>query len=285
MTDHLPADTHLGQVHLTVASMNLSLNFYTEALGLDLLDQTGLTSRLGVAGQTPLVVLTEEPGARPKPPQSVGLYHYALLLPTRGDLGRFFLHIRNLDYPLVGAADHLVSEAIYLQDPDGHGIEIYADRPRENWPRENGALKMATHALDVEDLISSLNDDEGWQGIPVDTGLGHIHLHVAQLERATDFYKKVLGFDLVLLYGPQAAFLSIGGYHHHIGLNTWAGIGAPQPPEGSATLRFFTLVLPGQAHVDRVHRRLAAHQAPLNQEPEGILTQDPSGNAILVHAG
>jgi catechol 2,3-dioxygenase len=264
--------------------MELSLKFYAEALGLDLLDQTESTSRLGTVGQEPLVVLTEEPGARSKPPQTVGLYHYALLLPTRKDLGRFFLYIRDLDYPLVGAADHLVSEAIYLQDPDGHGIEIYADRPKKNWPRENGALKMATHALDVEDLISSLNDKEEWQGIPPATRLGHIHLHVAHLEPAIEFYKVVLGFDLVLHYGPQAAFLSVGGYHHHIGLNTWAGIGAPQPPQDAAVLRFVTLVLPRQKDVDRLQSRLAAHQAPIRQNPEGTLTEDPSGNAILIRA-
>lgn len=282
MIDHLPADTHLGNVHLTVASMELSLKFYTQAIGLELLEQNGSTSRLGAAGQEPLVVLTENPGVQPKPPQTVGLYHYALLLPTRADLARFFLHIRELDYPLVGAADHLVSEAIYLQDPDGHGIEVYADRPRETWPRQNGALKMATHALDVEDLIASIGDDVDWKRIPLATRLGHIHLHVAHLEPATEFYKDVLGFDLVLLYGPQAAFLSVGGYHHHIGLNTWAGVGAPRPPEDAAALRYVTLTLPEEEYSKRLQERLADHDAPIKEEPEGIVTEDPSGNAILI---
>jgi catechol 2,3-dioxygenase len=285
MKNGLPSETCLGHVHLGVASMDLALHFYTQALGLTPIDRGDTTALLGPSGGDALVVISEQPGARPKPTGTTGLYHYALLLPNRQDLARFFLHIRELDYPLVGAADHLVSEAIYLQDPDGHGVEVYADRPRESWYKQDGGLKMATHALDIQDLISEVeNQNQAWQGLPGGTILGHIHLQVADLAEAADFYEEVLGFDMNLTYGPQAAFLSVDGYHHHVGLNTWAGVGAPPPPADAATLRYVSVVLPGRTELERVHRRLLDHGVDVNENPEGLTLEDPSGNVILIRS-
>jgi catechol 2,3-dioxygenase len=285
MKNGLPSGTRLGHVHLTVASMDLALHFYTQALGLEPLERDESSVRLGAPGEKTLVVITEAPEARPKPTRTTGLYHYALLLPNRKHLARFFLHIRELDYPLVGAADHLVSEAIYLQDPDGHGVEVYADRPRETWYKQDGGLRMATHALDTEALIAELDDgDREWQEMPSGTMLGHIHFQVADLEEAVEFYQQALGFDLNLAYGPRAAFLSVDGYHHHIGLNTWAGVGAPRPPDDAATLRYVSLVIPSASEVERIHSRLMESGFEPKERPEVLSVEDPSGNVIFIHS-
>ncbi len=275
--------TSLGPVHLIVSDLRASLPFYTDTLGFQAFDDLPSGVTLVVGGETPLVVLRELKGAQRKPARSTGLYHFAVLLPSRADLARELRHLAESGYPLQGAADHLVSEALYLADPDGNGIEIYADRPRDRWPRTNGTIRMGTDPLNVESLMSELQPDgPAWSGMPERTQIGHVHLHVADLQRAVDFYHGVLGFDLVTRYGPQAAFLSAGGYHHHIGLNTWAGVGAPPPPAGSVGLDYFTIYLPGKPELDQEARQIRESGTDVEEKHEGLMVRDPSENAGLM---
>lgn len=275
--------THLGPVHLIVSDLRAALTFYQDVLGMRPLETAGASAALGTGADAPLVVLSELPGAHPKPAHTTGLYHFAILLPSRADLARQLRQLATSRYPLGGAADHLVSEALYLADPDGNGIEIYADRPRDRWPRGDDGIKMATDPLNVDSLMAELQPNEGgWTGMPAGTRIGHVHLHVADLERAVDFYHGVLGFDVVTRYGPQAAFLSAGGYHHHIGLNTWAGVGAPPPPSNSAGLEYFTVYLPGRADLAAAEGRLKEAGLPLEEKVEGLVVRDPSGNSVLL---
>jgi catechol 2,3-dioxygenase len=258
-----------------------ALRFYTEALGFGIGGRQDGTAWLAADGTTPLLVLAEQPGAQPKPARSTGLYHFAVLLPARVELARWLRHMLDAGYPLQGASDHLVSEAIYLADPDGNGIEMYADRPRQAWPRRDGQLQMATEALDGAGLLAELEaDNRPWSGLPPQTRVGHIHLHVADLGRAAAFYCDTLGFERVTTYGASALFVSAGGYHHHIGLNTWAGVGAPPPPPGSVGLRFFSVCLPDQAELERAVAHLRASGVGLEQADGAISVQDPSGNRI-----
>ncbi len=275
-------ETHLGPVHLIVADLGASVPFYRDALGLALVERAGGHATLG-AGDVPIVVLQELPGARRRPRNTTGLYHFAILFPSRADLARAVRRLAEVGYPVGGASDHLVSEAVYLDDPDGNGIEIYADRPRESWPRSGDQIAMATNPLDFDSLMGELRgSDEPWRGAPGGTRLGHVHLHVADLPRAVAFYRDVLGFDLMARYGAQAAFLSAGGYHHHIGVNTWAGVGAPPAPEGSAGLEYFEVYLPSRASVDSEARRASKLGVQALERDDGLMLRDPSGNALFL---
>jgi catechol 2,3-dioxygenase len=239
----LPDATHMGAVHLTVSDLERSLAYYREQIGLRVLRRDDGTAELG-ADRT-LLVLTEQPGARPADGYS-GLFHFALLVPTRRDLARWLAHAARDRVALQGLSDHDVSEAIYLRDPDHHGIEIYADRPRERWEGEV-AERMTTLPLDVEDLFGELDDPatEPFDGLPDGTRMGHVHFCVADVEEAVAFYRDQLGFDLMARYGTEAAFLSAGGYHHHVGVNTWQSRGAPYAPGDRARLTAATIEVPG----------------------------------------
>jgi catechol 2,3-dioxygenase len=279
MGEGLPATLRLGPVHLKVADLARSLSFYRDLLGLDIEVEDGDGIWLGPADR-PLLVLHPIAGARPKPARSTGLYHYALLLPDRAQLGRAFRILLEAEYPLQGAADHLVSEAVYLADPDGNGIELYRDRPRPEWPHRDGELQMATNPLDANGLLRSADDDDG-PALPLGTVVGHVHLHVADLTAAERFYGEALGFDLVARYERQAAFYSVGGYHHHIGLNTWAGEGAPPPPPDSVGLESFTAWLQRASELSDLADRLD-HVGVEHQAEFGTLrVRDPSGNQVL----
>ena len=279
-TEALPATTTMGPVHLTVADLERSLPYYREAVGLDVRERGAGRASLG-AGDAELLVLVEEPGARPAP-RHTGLFHFALLVPTRADLAGWLAHAAQR-VPLAGMSDHYVSEAVYLSDPDGHGIEIYADRPREVWEGQVMA-RMTTEPLDVQSLLAELDDPATvpYDGLAAGTVMGHVHLQVASAEDAVVFYRDVLGFDVMAEFVPSAAFFGAGGYHHHVGANTWRSRGATPPPPGSAALRHATIVLPDTADRDRV----AARVADAGQEPEavegGLLVRDPSGNALVL---
>src|SRR5919204_6064780 len=276
----LPAETRMGPVHLTVSDLERSLGYYRQVVGLEVLAQGAGRASLG-ADSTELVGLVEEPGAQPTDGYT-GLYHFALLVPDRPALARWLAHAVRDRVPLTGLSDHYVSEAIYLRDPDRHGIEIYADRPRELWEGQVGQ-RMTTEPLDVQSLLGEA-DASAFEGLPGGTVMGHLHLKVAGIPETVEFYRDVLGFDLVVERVPQAAFLSAGGYHHHLGANTWESAGAPPPPEGSAALRHATVVLPSVEARDEAVRRVA----DAGQEPEatatGTLVRDPSGNAVLLTA-
>jgi catechol 2,3-dioxygenase len=269
----------MGPVHLTVSDLERSLAYYRKVVGLDVLEQGAGRASLG-ADSTELLGLVEQPGAQPSDGYT-GLFHFALLVPDRPALARWLTHAVRDEVPLTGLSDHYVSEAIYLRDPDRHGIEIYADRPRELWEGRVGE-RMTTEPLDVKDLLGEADGD--FDGMPAGTTMGHVHLKVASIPQTVEFYRDVLGFDLVVERVPQAAFLSAGGYHHHLGANTWESAGAPPPPAASAALRHATVVLPsGEARDDAVRR-----VADAGQEPEatatGTLVRDPSGNAVLLTA-
>lgn len=277
-----PATT-VGPVALTVADLKRSEQFYTEVLGLRVLGRAGATLTLSADGATPLAALTELAGAQPRPPRTTGLYHFAILVPSRLELGRSLRRLAEMRYPLTGASDHLVSEALYLDDPDGNGIEIYRDRPRAEWPTRNGQLQMAVDPLDIDGVLGELEHDmRPWDGIAPGTTLGHMHLHVADLRAAEAFYCGVLGFDVMLRYGPSALFISAGGYHHHIGLNVWAGVGAPPPPAGSAGLRYFVVQLPNASALEQVVGRVREAKLASDQTSEGIILRDPSANQLVL---
>jgi catechol 2,3-dioxygenase len=271
----LPPETRLGGVTLQVADLARSMDYYQRVIGLRRLSPT----TLGVPGdETPLVSLQERPGATPIPRHGrLGLYHFALLLPDRAALGRFLAHLDALGEP-VGMADHLVSEALYLTDPDGLGIEVYADRPRSAWRTRDRQLAMAVDPLDVPSLVEAAGGAP-WTGAPVGTRMGHVHLFVDDLNRAAGVFHDALGFDRVLLPGLGGAlFLSAGGYHHHLGTNTWAAR-APRAGEGDARLVEWTILVPSRETADAAARSAAAAGYVVTQD--GVVV-DPWGTGVRV---
>lgn len=273
--------TQIGLVSLTVADFGRSLPYYQGSIGLKLLRQDGNVVQMGV-GKRPLLELVEQPEAM-LPRGTTGLYHFALLVPSRLELAKTFKNLVDSKTDLGGFSDHSVSEALYLSDPDGNGIEIYRDRPPEEWPRQNGRLQMNTQPLDLQSLMGELNGrSPQWQGLHPDTKMGHIHLHIRDLDEAEDFYCNKLGFERIMRYGAAAGFVSAGGYHHHIGLNSWAGQGAAAPPANAAGLRHFQILLPTQTALDTVKHRLQANNLSTESHHDGLFLHDPSQNRILL---
>jgi catechol 2,3-dioxygenase len=279
----LPARLSLGPVHLMVSDLARSQAWYVRTLGLHVLASVASDGadvvRLGAADGTRLVILESAPGIRAlRPGSRLGLYHFAILLPDQAALGRFVQHLAAMG-ARAGASDHLVSEAIYLQDPDGLGIEVYADRPRERWRREGRELMMATDPLDLDRVVAAAHG-EPWTGMPPGTVMGHLHLHIGDLPAANAFYHGAVGFDRMVWRYPGALFLAAGGYHHHLGTNTWAQ-GAPPPRDHDARLLHWTLVLPSAADV-------AAARASVEgagYATDGAVWKDPWGTGVRVVAG
>jgi catechol 2,3-dioxygenase len=277
------AQAHIGCVSLSVSNLEQSLYYYQDVIGLTLFDQTDARLILG-AGNQELLELVEFPGKQHLDGRT-GLYHFALLVPTRLELARTLRHLLDADAKFVGFADHHVSEAIYLVDPDGHGIEIYSDRPRSKWVDAAGNFMMTTQSLDIQGLINLLDEDNphDWRGLHVDTTMGHIHLHVSDLSEAVTFYQEILGFEL--MFGMQsAAFISAGGYHHHLGLNTWAGVGAPPPPGDSLRLLTYEILLPDINAISQAENRLKLAGYPFQVESKTLYLEDPSANKIVFKA-
>jgi catechol 2,3-dioxygenase len=278
----IAADLALGPVELTVADIGRALAFYGDVLGLRASEiGDGARAVALTAGDAPLLILHERPGARRKPPRATGLYHVALLTPSRRELARTLARLAGARYPLTGASDHLVSEALYLDDPDGNGLEIYADRPRAAWPRAGREVRMTVDPLDVDGLLGEL-DETPWAGMAPGTTVGHVHLHVADLAATEAFYGGLLGFELMQRF-PGALFMAAGGYHHHLGLNTWAGAGAPPPPADAAGLRRFTITLPADG-LEELGARIRGAGLPAEDSPAGLVVRDPSQNAILLRS-
>ena len=268
----LPPSLRLGPVRLQVSHLDRSVEWYGQVLGLAELSRQSDAVRLGVAGaDAPLVVLEHRPGTVPvRPGSRLGLYHYAILLPDRASLGRFVQHLADIG-ARAGASDHLVSEALYLHDPDGLGIEVYRDRPRAEWQRVGSELMMATDPLDFPAVVAAARG-EPWTGMPAGTVMGHLHLHVGDISRASDFYSTALGFDRMVWRYPGALFLGAGGYHHHLGTNTWAQ-GASPPGERDARLLEWSIALPDV-------RAAAASVETAGFTVEGDLVRDPWGTAL-----
>lgn len=237
----LPTDTHIGSVTLTVSHLDRSLAFYLDVLGFILQRRKPDGVELSADGGETLIELIERRDAVHKPRRSAGLFHFAILVPSRAALGRSLRRLMQQGWRLTGAADHLVSEALYLDDPDGLGIEIYRDRPRAQWGIRHGEIAMATDPLDLESVAEEPGADSIWSGLEVGTAIGHVHLHVPSLQDAQTLYCDTIGFSPTVRSYPGALFVAANGYHHHMGLNTWAGVGAPPPPENAVGLNRFTV--------------------------------------------
>ena len=280
----IPPDTSIGKVRLRVADIDDLTAFYERVVGLRSVERDGDVARLGPEGGEPLIELVSAPDAPPAPRFSTGLFHLAILVPDRAELARSLKRVAGAGWRLTGASDHLVSEALYLQDPEGNGIEIYRDRPRDQWNRDGGELRMATLPLDLDSVIGELGDGEQQaNGMPAGTTIGHVHLQVADIRAAEAFYNGALGLDVMVRSYPGALFLSAGGYHHHLGLNTWQSQGAPPPPEGALGLDRYELVLPDEAARDEAAAGLGERGDPVRVD-EGVLATDPSGNRVLLTA-
>jgi catechol 2,3-dioxygenase len=277
----LPVETRLGAIRLRVGDLDRVRDFYETTIGLRMVGTEGDVMSLGANG-TPLVELVPDPGAPPRPPRSTGLFHLALLVPTRADLARTLRRVVESGWRLSGASDHLVSEALYLSDPEGNGIELYHDRPRDQWPRAGDSLQMDTLPLDLQDLLGEPGGDASAE-LPAGATLGHVHLQVSDLAAAEAFWVGALGFDVTVRGYPGALFTSAGGYHHHVGLNTWAGVGAPGPPDGARGLVRFEVVLPGYDEVEAAAERLG-RVTTVEKVEGGVLAADPFGNGVLVRA-
>ena len=287
----LPDATSLGAVTLRVGDLSRSIAWYTEVLGARVLsqhaahDHVAATATVGAHGDdTPLLHLVERSGARPAPSRGrLGLYHVAWLLPDRAALGRFLAHLAQRG-ERVGSADHLVSEALYLQDADNLGVEVYRDRPRAEWTVERGTVAMASLPLDARGL---LRDAAGaaYTGLPAGTRIGHVHLHVGDLAVSTRFYRDVLGLSVTQDGYPGAVFLSAGGYHHHLGTNEWAGPGAVAASAEDAALLQWTVQVPHTAELDALRERAMAAGVAVDGDGDQSLTMaDPWGTRVTVQA-
>jgi catechol 2,3-dioxygenase len=269
-----------AEVTLSVADLGRSTDYYENAIGLRVNARENGTARIGVPGRD-LLVLEEQPGARPGRGTTTGLFHYALLLPERGALGAWLAHAAATGVHLTGASDHFVSEALYLRDPDGHGIEIYSDRPRDTWTRlPDGSLNIGTVALDLGDVMRANESGDPLERLPDGTVMGHHHLQVAHLHEARGFYEDLIGLDLMIEIPGQASFLSSGGYHHHLGMNVWAGVGAPPPPPEQARLKRAALEVESAEALDRIESRLADAGAEPVRDDGRVLVDDPSRNPL-----
>ncbi|HYF40022.1 MAG TPA: VOC family protein [Gemmatimonadales bacterium] len=285
----LPNDARIGGVRLRVADLDRSLRFYRDVLGFSIRRDLGDAVVLApgtVTGPAEnyegLLKLVERPGVsrRPLRPRSAGLYHVAFLVPDRRELGRALLGLSQLGYPLRGMSDHAVSESLYLDDPDGNGVEIYADRPRELWPVIDGIVQMTVDPLDVEGVLAAAGDPKyKWNGLPPDTVVGHVHFTVSDMERSVAFYRDVIGFD-VMMQMPSLTAVSAGGYHHHLNLNTWAGRNAPPDSDQVAGLISWELRVPDPRERQRVIQRLSA--AATSADDSGATGRDPDGNLVEI---
>ena len=275
----LPAATRVGRVRLQVSDNERSAEFYQAVLGCAVLHQSERRIELGPAGGPVLIELHEKPGRPASRGGQLGLYHFAVLLPSRPDLARFVVHIAELGLR-AGMSDHAVSEAVYLTDPDGLGIEVYADRPRESWKSQDGQLYMTTAHLDVENLLAE-SEGSRWKGMPSGTRIGHVHLHVADLDQASAFYHDALGFDRVVWSYPGALFLSAGGYHHHLGTNTWAR-GANPPAADESQLLEWELMVPDAGAVDEIAASLGRGGFAASRDGASLTARDPSGTPLRI---
>ncbi len=281
----IAAGTSMGIVRLTVSDLSRSRAFYGESLGLSEHPTADGDVALGAGDGRALIELREDRSAPQRDPRTTGLFHLAVLLPSRLDLAHALRRLAGSGWALDGASDHLVSEALYLSDPDGNGIEIYRDRPREEWKQGEIGPEMATLPLDLRGLADELEAASGPQPqAPGQTTIGHVHLQVSELREIERFYAELLGFDVTVRGYPGALFVSAGGYHHHLGLNTWHSAGSAPPAPGSLGLRSYEILLPGEDELRRLIARLADAGIASEPDPEhaGRRVRDPSGNTALL---
>ena len=274
----LPEATHVGAVRLQVSDLRHSIDYYQQVIGLHVIAAGDITT-LGPHGDDrPLVTLQTRPGVTQARRDAFGLYHFAILLPERAALGRFAAHLSELGVR-VGAADHLVSESLYLWDPDGLGIEVYADRPRNAWRNNGRELAMTTDALDIASVIAA-GGDIAWDGAPTGTTIGHVHLSVGSLEAAENFYHRALGFDKTVWSYPGALFLAAGGYHHHLATNTWSR--GPSPSPDQAQLLEWELIVASPDDVAAAERSLKSAGYTSERVAHGVIAADPWGTRVHI---
>lgn len=280
-----PATT-LGAVRLRVNDLEAAAAFYQRAIGLHEIARSAGEVHLGVGAGAPLVELVGDADAPPRPARTTGLFHLAILVPTRADLAQAVHRVVGAGGSLTGASDHLVSEALYLDDPEGNGIEIYRDRPRDEWARRpDGELEMATLPIDLEGVMASLPPGAPDEGMPSGTVMGHVHLQVRDTAEAGDFYAGLIGFDPTVTAYPGALFVAAGGYHHHLGLNVWGSRGAPRAPQGAVGLDRYRIHLPDAAEVDAIAGRLDAAGHAVVAGADGHEVLDPSGIRVVLAGG
>ena len=275
----LPASTHIGRVRIQVSSLDRSISYYETVIGFRVIERSASVATLGARGGGPaLLELHEKPGVRSVERRGrIGLYHFAILLPNRPALGRLLGHLAELG-ERAGMSDHFVSEALYLSDPDGIGIEVYADRPRSAWRHEARQLTMTTIPLDTDDLIAA-GGSEAWAGAPAGTVIGHIHLYVRDLDQAAAFYHEALGFDKIVWNYPGALFMSAGGYHHHLGTNTWAA-SAPIASDDDAKLLEWEVVVPTAKDVADAATSLERAGFSVERSGQAAAVRDPWGTQL-----
>lgn len=283
MKFHSKPNVFVNELVLKVTDIDRSIKFYTKIMGFSLLKKNGKEAILTADGFKPIVTLIEPEDVVLKIPKRTGLYHFAVLLPSRYHLGLFIKNIRDQWYPIIGGSNHGVSEAIYLEDPDGNGIEVYRDVDTAEWSRSGDRINMVSDPLDYDQLMAEAGEDK-WDNTPLDTIIGHIHLHVGNLDLAKKFYTDGLGFDLTMEAGTSAIFLSSGGYHHHIGLNVWNGRNAEPLPANSVGMKYYSLVFPDEDTRANTLDNLVNLGYEVIKEGNHIFTKDPSSNLIKLTA-
>jgi len=276
---HTKPTTFVGHVKVKVENLQRSIEFYKDILGFDILEQTTSTVKLTTDGKTSFLSLEQPEDIIPKQGKTTGLYHFAILLPDQAALANIVVHLEEKGIRF-GSSDHLVSEALYLHDPDGNEIEIYRDRAPSEWNWNDDEVEMAIDPIDFENLLKHATPANPWKGMPAETVMGHIHLHVSELTKTEEFYVKGLGMDVVNRFGKQALFLSYGKYHHHVGVNTWNGVGAPAPAKNSVGLKSFTLIFDNEVARKQAVANLMQIGAEVLEEDNHFITFDPSGNRI-----
>ena len=279
MEFHEKPASYVSDLTLKVQDLKRSKEFYCNVMGFTVFNEEDSRIVFTVNGVDPILTIKTFPLMESIQPRRTGLYHFAVLLPKRKDLAKFIRNIILSDYPLHGASDHGVSEALYLSDPDGNGIEVYYDRPSEKWVWNQEEVHMISDQLDIADIMTNL-DGTTWDKAPKNTVLGHIHLHVKDLTESEYFYKELLGLDVVCRYGGQALFVSFNKYHHHIGLNIWNGIGAPAPEADSVGLDYYTIKYADANLLQEAVQKLEKAQVNIEKIGSSYFVCDPSRNKI-----
>ncbi|MGE6487097.1 VOC family protein [Paenisporosarcina sp. NPDC076898] len=284
MNFHQQPTTYTKHVHLNVVDLAKSTNFYKNILGLQILNQTTSIIRFTTNGQDAILTIEQSSEVSHHSTNAAGLYHMAFLLPSKKELGTIFNHIRSTGYPFSGASDHLVSEALYLNDVDGNGIELYYDRSPDMWKWQSDMVEMTVDPLDIESLVASA-EESSTSSMPKETVMGHVHLRVANMGEAVKFYVEGLGFDIVSRYGTQATFISSNGYHHHIALNTWGHPSSIKRTEQTLGLKSFSIVYPDDASRQQVVKKLNEIGASVFEQNDYIGAIDPSGVEVQLFVG